>query len=307
MEFATFYVGSGLSPYLRACVSSWAHFGHSMEVYTYDPEIALPAGVVRRDANEIMPSHLMYTYRKGDEAGSVSAFANEFRYRLVQAREVVWVDTDLLCLRAEWPIRDYYVGWQDDDRERVNCAIFGAPRDSPLVSALVDEVANTDRRALNFGDTGPTLMTRLVRDLGLESVAAPTSDFYPVHFDECRMFLDPTLKGEIDERLRDSLAVHLWDEIWTRRRIPTFLRPPRGSFLSDVLARHDVIIHVEAEFDDLDALVAPAAEPMVRWEDFEALSQWSRSLESELLTLQATAREEPPAESRRWVRRDRRN
>ena len=96
MRFASFYVGAGLSPYLQACLRSWAYYGHSIDLYLYDEATVVPPGVRRCDANDIVPSHQIYTYRRGPGAGSVAAFSNEFRYRLLQHDDVVWVDTDVL-------------------------------------------------------------------------------------------------------------------------------------------------------------------------------------------------------------------
>jgi hypothetical protein len=299
MEFATFYVGSGLSPYLRACLNSWSTFGHTIDVYTYDPQVPLPPGATRRDANEIMASSRVYTYRRGAGAGSVAAFANEFRYRLVQARPVVWVDTDVLCLRADWPEREYYLGWESPSRELCNNAIFGAPAGSELVARLLSFVEGADRRTLEFGDTGPRALTSVLRERGLEHLAAESTEFYPLHFTECRYFMDPALRAEAHRRIEGAYAMHLWDEIWTRQRIPTFLRPPVGSLLEEVLERHGVTIPVAAHFEDLDAMEFVVPEPHVAYADYVALSEWAHSLERSLQDLQATSAPEPPSERRR--------
>jgi hypothetical protein len=299
VEVATFYVGAGLHPYLRACLQSWSDHGHQLDVYTYDRELALPPGARRRDATEILPSERVFTYRTPGAAGSVAAFANEFRYRLLAARPVLWVDTDVLCLRDEWPVREYCLGWETSARTLCNNAVLGLPRGSEILTQLCDVVEHTERETLTWGETGPRLITRLVTELGLRDRVAASGEFFPIHHSECRLLFDPQRRAEADERVAESLAVHLWDEIWTRRRVPTFVRPPRGSYLEWALARHGVEIPVAAHFSDLDSLDAGADVPLVPQADYDAVVTWAHSLERDLLDKQAA---EMPIRRRRWPR-----
>ncbi len=289
MEFATFYVGPGLAPHLQACLRSWVDYGHSIDVYTYDPTIVLPPGVTRRDAEEILPSSAVYTYRTGMGRGSVSAFSNEFRYRLCQSRSVIWVDTDVLCLSSEWPERDYHVAWQTPEREHVNIAVFGAPPDSELIRASLERNLRVGRSTAEFGQLGPVPFTQTLLELGLEHVAGESWEFYPIGFSECDYFLDPDLRELADKRVIDSYAVHLWNEVWTRARIPTFLRPPEGSFMEAVYERHGIVVPVEAHLDASDSSNFVNPNEVVPLEDFQRLSTWAASIEAELIDVRSWA------------------
>lgn len=283
MRCASFYVGSGLSPYLRTCLQSWADYGHEIELYTYDPELVLPPGVRRRDAAEVVASDRVFTYARGDGGGSVAAFANQFRYRLLSADDVTWVDTDVLCLSANWPEDAYLFGWETADREKCNNAVLRLPRDSAVLAALLSHATEADRSDLLWGATGPVLLTRLVHEMGLADHALPSDRLYPIHFTECRMFVDPALRAAADDRCARALAVHLWDEIWTRRRIPPFLSPPAGSFLADALARHHVTVPVAATYPDLSIFEYRAPVPMVPQSDYDEVAAWAKSMEEDLL------------------------
>jgi len=285
MEFASFYVGSGIAPHLEACLRSWGDFGHSLALYTYDPHVPVPPGVERRDANEIIPSSELYVYRRGGGhgAGSVAAFSNEFRYQMVMTTGRVWVDTDVLCLSAQWPNDEYLFAWESPERIRCNTAVFGAPADSDLVAASLKETMGIDKTSAEHGQLGPVAFTRVLETLGFTHQARDFRDFYAVSHRECSMFLDPSARDEVESRTEGSLALHLWDEVWTRARFPTFMRPPKGSFLEGVYERHHVNVAVDARIEDTDALDFRGDEVTVPIDEYERLRDWALSLEAELL------------------------
>lgn len=283
MDVASFYIGAGLHPYLQACLASWRDYGHQIDVYTYDPDVVLPPGVRRRDAAEVLSSAETFTYTTGLSTGSVSAFANLFRYCLLAQREVTWVDTDMLCLTDQWPDDEYRFGWQiPPDRRMVNNAIVSAPRDSVLLARLIEELRTGDRRAIGAGDLGPRLLTRIVTELGLEDRVAEPEVYYPISLRECRLFFDPAGRAEIESRVARSRTVHLWNEVWNRGHVPTFLRPPEGSFLEGVLARHGIVIPVEARLTDLSCLDHREEMAVVPQADYLELEAWAHELNAQL-------------------------
>jgi hypothetical protein len=284
VEFASFYIGSGLPPYLQACLSSWSDYGHSLDLYTYDEKAPIPRGVSWRDANEIVPSDQIFVYRKG-AIGSVAAFSNLFRYELTRQRHVTWVDTDVLCLASNWPKRDYYLGWENEEHTLCNGAVFGAPQASEFVALLIQKCQSIDRSSTGHGELGPLLLTSTLETLGLEGVPAPSHEFYPLRKSEVRYFFDPARKSEVDDRVSKSYCVHFFDEMLARCRFPTFLRPPKGSYIEAILARHGVEIPVNAYFNDLEALDFDRRLHSVPLNDFVALENWAHELEKELIAV----------------------
>jgi hypothetical protein len=284
MKFASLYIGPGLAPHLQACLSSWNDYGHSLDLYTYGDGAPVPRGVTRKDANEIVPSDEVFVYRKGGY-GSVAGFSNLFRYEMIRQRDVIWVDTDVLCLSREWPVREYYLAWEDEDETLCNGAVLGMPRESELLATVIRQCRSDVLSPTAHGELGPQLITRTLRDLGLAHVPATLSDFSPLGHSEVRHFFDPARKSEVDVRVSSSYCVHLFDEMLTRMRFPSFLRPPVGSYMEEILDRHGVEIPIRAHFSDLDALDyerRPHSVPLV---DFVALERWSHELESELIAL----------------------
>ena len=282
MKFASFYAGNGLNAYERACLKSWVDYGHSIELFSYDPSLILPPGVIRRNASDVIDSSKVYIYRSGAGSGSVAAFSNEFRYRLVLEHDAVWVDTDVVCLRADWPDRDYYFGWQDATHDLCNSAVLGAPLNSELINDALSRLTTANKATATYGSLGPEILTASLQTVGLEHVAAEYVEYYPISLHECRSFFDPASRDKVHDQIKDSYAVHLWNEIWIRSRIPTFLRPPVGSFMEEILARHDIEIPIEAHIVDMESIEYRDPSLLVPVEAFNELADWAHGLEFEL-------------------------
>ena len=99
--FQSFWAGPSLSPYEHLCLTSFIDRGHAFDLYTFDANLAVPAGVQLRDAATILDQSEYFVYENGPGRGSPSAFANLFRYKLLQDKGGWWVDTDVICLADE--------------------------------------------------------------------------------------------------------------------------------------------------------------------------------------------------------------
>ena len=93
------WIGERLSNLERLSIASFLANGHAVHLYTYGDVDRVPPGVVRCDANKILPESAVFTYAGGFGKGSPSAFANGFRYKLLLERGGMYSDTDIVCLR----------------------------------------------------------------------------------------------------------------------------------------------------------------------------------------------------------------
>lgn len=97
------WIGNRLSQLELLCLHSFLFHGHEFHLWTYQPlETALPAGVIREDANRIIPENEVFAYRNrnqfGHGKGSYAGFSDIFRYKLLLEKGGWWVDMDVLCL-----------------------------------------------------------------------------------------------------------------------------------------------------------------------------------------------------------------
>lgn len=100
------WIGDSLSKLCKISIRSFIKLGHTYHLYTYGKLGDIPEGVVVRDGNEILPESEIFRYKNG----SVSAFSNAFRYKLLFDRGHYWVDTDFVCVRRFDFRQDYIIG-----------------------------------------------------------------------------------------------------------------------------------------------------------------------------------------------------
>jgi hypothetical protein len=87
---------------------------------------------------------------------------------------------------------------------------------------------------VEWGASGPKLLTRLVEEYGLSQMALPSTAAYPVRTTEVAKLFLPEYREELEDRAAGADFVHLWNQIWRRVRIPKELGPPEGSFLDSL-------------------------------------------------------------------------
>jgi hypothetical protein len=229
-----FWHGAALSSYERLSIASFLKHGHRVEVFSYN-ELILPDGAVRVDASTVLPESEVFAYRHGTGKGSVSAFSNLFRYKMLHDLGGIWADCDVLCLRSMHSLPVACVAWEDSTS--VNSGVMRFPPGHALPGELYRQAAALGKDIV-WGQIGPQLLTRLLPQFPDVEILSKQS-FYPVHWREAWRLVQA---GEYDYcagAAEGSYAVHWWNEIFRRIGISKEKLPPRGSFLehhaSDIL------------------------------------------------------------------------
>ena len=240
---SSMWVGNPLSHYEQMCLKSFARNGFEIELYCYDSTLSIPEGVVRRDAREIFNEDEVFENKK--YPGTYSFFANLFRYKLLSMKETIWVDADVLCLANQVPRSEYLFGYENSDL--VNNAVLSAPKDSRLIERLIVEANAFEQDKIIWGQTGPKLLNKIVKDLDLSDLALPQVAFYPIHYRDVWMLFDPHSVEEVEQIVASSTFLHLWNEYL--RRAPIQLKsmaPPRNSYLGKKLDDLEIdVAHLE--------------------------------------------------------------
>lgn len=138
------WVGASLSPLETLCLRSFVAMGHEFHLWLYEPlPHGLPAGVVQRPAEAILPANRIFRYRHGNSfghgKGSLAGFSDLFRYKLLYEEGGWWTDMDVTCLRPldfEAP----YVFRRHDVLPVVG-NLMKCPKGSPLMAACFQEAA----------------------------------------------------------------------------------------------------------------------------------------------------------------------
>ena len=171
----------------------------------------------------------VFFYEKGPGKGSVALFSNAFRYKLLFAKEGWWVDTDVVCLTDKLPDDPYVFGYQDA-QHLICTAVVKTPPGDRLMRQCLKYALKTGRNA-DWAETGPSLITELVMKIGLSRYAKPIPAFYPLGWQEAMYALDPAHTDRLLSMCRQSIFLHLWNEMLRRNQVNKFQPPPAGSLI----------------------------------------------------------------------------
>ncbi len=237
-RFQSFWHGGALSPYERFCLKSFLDHGYEVDLYTYDENLAVPAGVRICDAAEFAGKDEVFVYQaEGFGKGSPSPFSNFFRYKLLAEKGGWWIDSDVVCLSDRIPAVNEFFARQDD--ESVNGAILYFERGHPvMVQCLAHTI--TLGRNVKWGDTGPLLLTRVLQECGCLERAVPASACYPVHYTRALDVLRPSSAAVLRSKIESSLFLHLWNASFVHAGVEKDCRPPKGSLLRILVDKHPV-------------------------------------------------------------------
>ncbi len=204
------WVGDSLSTMEKLSISSHLKHGHEYHLWIYEP-LDAPKGTIIEDGNEILPESDIFCYSGPEEegGGSVSAFSNLFRYKLLSERCEWWCDTDVVCLKP-FDFDQPYVFATEQLPTGVlpTTCVIKAPKD---VMAFCYEVACAkDRDKIVWGEIGPSLFGKGLVVHSMGDYQKSPSVFCPVHWWDIEKLFVPM------ELTEESYAVHLWNEIWRR-------------------------------------------------------------------------------------------
>lgn len=253
-----FWHGAPLTRIERLAMRSFVAHGHIVHLHVYEEPRGVPSGVHVVDASATLPQSSLFRHER---SGSIAAFADWFRYRLLFEQGGIWADTDVVCLRPFDYLDAAIFGRMDQNV--INNAVLGLAPGHPLASWMIRccespnrwlpyDTSRVKRRKLKrflqgnrrgnieWGETGPNGFTLAARHLGVEHQALPFWHFYPVHYLNWRAVFDDTLAAN-PQYLGASYAVHLWNEM--ARREPNFdknARFPANSLFERLCAQHGI-------------------------------------------------------------------
>lgn len=209
------WIGPRLSTMERLSIRSFLDHGHAVDLFTYGEVEGVPPGTNVLSGEDVLPAQDIFRYRQGPGQGSVAAFSNCFRYRLLLERGGWWSDLDVVCLgRLEFGA-EHVVAHERSPSAGVlvGTALFRAPAGSPLMEYCWRESAAVDRSTVTWGQIGPHLLTRAVATVGVPELVLAPEAFFPVDFWQVwRLVLDREVPA-------GSHALHLWNSQWRQHRL----------------------------------------------------------------------------------------
>ena len=237
-RFQSFWHGEALSPYELFCLKSFIDCGYAVDLYTYEADLVVPAGVRVCDAAELVDRDEVFVYQaEGFGKGSPSAFSNFFRYQLLVEKGGWWIDTDVVCLTNRIPAFTEFFARQDTDFVACGTMYF-EPR-HPVMLRCLDQAMKLGH-AVKWGDTGPRLLTRVLGELGYLDRAVPAAACYPIHYSQAVDLLRPSKAAVLAPKAESALFLHVWNSMLVHRGVHKSFRPPKGSLLRKWTDKHPV-------------------------------------------------------------------
>lgn len=230
-----FWHGPALGPYQLLCLNSFHTQGHPIELYTYDRDLQIPDWITTKDAGSIWPASDVLIYQSGFGRGSPALHSNLFRYALLYKVGGWWVDLDILLLCPSLPQLEFFFsksGYADE----IFTGILKFPKGHPLLAEAIARCTELGEKAY-WGQTGAELLTPLVGKHRLSGWTQPERAAIPVQWFDLPDLFNPTRVDDIRERCSGSICLHLFNEAWRGSGIPSYLAPPKGSYLDECFSR----------------------------------------------------------------------
>jgi hypothetical protein len=226
------WIGDGLGFIQKLCLKSFIHYGHTVYLYVYDMDMDVPDGVIKKSAEDIIPSDQIFTYH-----GQLAAFSDYFRYRMIKKTGLMWVDADTLCLSKEFFENTPFV-FIKESNSLVAGGILKMPAShrmteqiNRIADKLVPEIMSAQEKA-KWAELGPLLITKLVKRFGLIKYAQPAAMVNVVdHWSKSEDFWNPVKKDELIEMCDKAYCATFFTGALRMKKFNAEQKPPKGSAL----------------------------------------------------------------------------
>ena len=197
------------------CIVSFLKKGYDYQLYTYEKIPNLPSEVTICDGNEILPRSDIFSYgaSAGKGQGSVSAFSNFFRYKLLFEKGGIWADTDIMLL-SNIDDSPYIFATQrqpDGSKKTASCFIK-CPHKSEIMNYCYDVCLSKNKNDLKWGEIGPNLLHEAISRYNLENYKVDPEVFCPIDW----WLLDKFLLVKPYCPPNNARCIHFWNEMWRR-------------------------------------------------------------------------------------------
>lgn len=211
-NFGSLWIGNPLSKVEQTALASFIYYGHSFTLFVYDMNMSVPKGVIKADANEIIPESEIFKVQN-----SYGPFADMFRYTMIQKTGLTWTDTDSICLRSDWDFGDYLFGFEEE--ERLANGILRMPQDSDLINFLIKHSVKYDKSKIVWSEIGPLLVTKGAKHFDVLKYAQPPEVFYPVHFWQWKKIWLADYRKEVLIKCKGAHTLQIWNQFLNREGI----------------------------------------------------------------------------------------
>ena len=236
------WVGPRLRWIERLAIKSYLNNGWRFQLYVYEDPDNAPEGCEVLDANTIIPHKEVFRegQNSGLHAGSVGAFSDLFRYRLLQLRGGMWTDTDVINFKKYDPDGQRFISTEISDAGLVtlNGALMAAPAGDPFVTRAYERADQLLRSEdMFFTRIGPYLLAELLCEAGVDSInLMPPNFLSTVYWMNTAVLLKPYDVVMARPEMRDVVNIHVYTEMWRMLGLGLEKPPGQDTFLGKLYA-----------------------------------------------------------------------
>lgn len=238
LRFGTLWFGNEPTILQKISWNSYIHHGHELNIYLYDMSMDVPKGAIKKDANEIiLEKDIFLPQFNNPLSGKGHAqFSDIFKIYMFKKTDLIWTDSDIVCLSNDWPnpypylfgsigdlVKINYDDYTNLDMEnppRINGDVLYIGNDK-IVNEIIDYFeSSTIVYEDNEVKTGPELLTNIFLKNNLMKFAQETNVFHPINYVDVHHFLNPESFKDIMNKISNSVAISLFYNSWIRHQVP---------------------------------------------------------------------------------------
>jgi hypothetical protein len=236
------WVGPRLRWIERLAIRSYLDNGWRFQLYVYDDPEGVPDGCEVLDASAIIPEGQVFREGSGSglHAGSVGAFSDLFRYRMLAERGGMWTDTDVINFRRFDPDGMCFVSTEISDAGLItpNGAMMAAPAGADIMERAYDRASALILSGdMYFARIGPQLLGEILADGGLEDAfLMPPGFLSPVSWMNTGTLLRPHDEVMARQEMKNIVNMHVYTEMWRMLGLGLDRPPLESTFLGRLYA-----------------------------------------------------------------------
>jgi hypothetical protein len=211
------WIGSEVSRLERLSIQSFLSNGHSFHLFVYDVPKGIPDGTTIVDANDIVRREDIFKGEYCDGTfGSLAAFSDFFRHKLLYELGGWWVDLDVVCIKP-FNFSEPYVFAQENNKGKPpnpTCGVAKVQKKSQIAKYCWDKACSyQDKAKIKFSEIGPDLFLETIYKYRKYHYLKNWRVFMPIGWWEIEKLIEPNkfIRLHQDEEI---YSIHFYNERW---------------------------------------------------------------------------------------------
>jgi hypothetical protein len=206
IKFGALWIGNQLTESQKLCLSSFIYYGHEVTLFVYDNNIVVPDGVIRKDANDILPEEKIFIH-----LGSYAGFSDIFRIHMIKKTGLIWVDVDTLCLSSDWNFPTQFIfGKGSDENNHVVPGVLGIPKDHPVLDHMILSMNQIDSSSTSW-TVYMFVVTRSLKRFRLFKLFQKAEIFNPIDWTEIDVLYKKEKFDYVMSKIKNSKCMAIYN------------------------------------------------------------------------------------------------